>query len=106
MQGGDTAGGVRTNLCDVLLWTPSHRPAGVGQTAWTYLQQLCIDTECSLEDLLNVLDDRDEWRERERVRETRDDDDDDIFIRYLRFVTLSQQSWIVLSITMCHQQFN
>ena len=27
----DTAGGVRTNLYDILLWISSHGPAGVGR---------------------------------------------------------------------------
>ena len=29
-----------------------------------YLQQLCTDTGCSLEDLPDVMDDRDKWQER------------------------------------------
>ena len=43
-------------ISDVLQWTPSHGPAR------TYLQQLCKDTICNLENLPNVMDDRDEWR--------------------------------------------
>ena len=31
--------------------------------------QVCVDTGCSLKDLLNTIDDRDEQRERERERE-------------------------------------
>ena len=67
-------------ISDVLQWTPS---------------QFCADTECSVEDLLVPMDDRDErgyiyiyiYIERERERETwkpvqvarldNDDDDDD-----------------------------
>ena len=49
---------------DVLLWTPSHGRASVGRPARTYLQPACTDTWCSREDLLLVMDDRDEWRER------------------------------------------
>ena len=49
----------------VLLWTPSHGRVGVGGPAGTYLHQLCTDTGCSLQDLLEAKDDRDEWRERE-----------------------------------------
>ena len=41
----------------------------VGRPARTYLQQLCTDTGCSLEDLLETMDDRD--GERERVRKIR-----------------------------------
>ena len=47
-------------ISNVLLWIPSHRQAKVGQPARTYLQQLCVDTGCSLEDQLRVIDDRDE----------------------------------------------
>ena len=54
-------------ISDVLLRTSSHERANVGQPTQTYLQQLCKDTRCSLEDLLEAMDDRDE--KRERVRE-------------------------------------
>ena len=47
---------------EVLLWTPSHWRASVGRPARTYLQQLCMDIGCSLEDLPNAMDDRDEWQ--------------------------------------------
>ena len=46
---------------NVLQWTPSHGRAGVGHPTWTYLQQLCKDTGCCLENLLNAMDDRNEW---------------------------------------------
>ena len=47
-----------------------------------YLQQLFTDTGCSLEDLPEALDDRDEWWERvwwicARIHDDDDDDDDD-----------------------------
>ena len=48
---------------NVLLWTPSHRHASVGWPTRTYLQQLCTDTGCSLEDLPKVIDDRNGERE-------------------------------------------
>ena len=53
-------------LSDILLWTFSHGWAMAGRRARTYIQQLCADTGCSLEDLPGVMDNRDEWRERER----------------------------------------
>ena len=54
---------------DVLLRTTSHGRAKVRRPARTYVQQLCADTECSLEDLLGAMDDRDGlW---ERVRDIR-----------------------------------
>ena len=53
-------------ISDVLLWTPLQERANVAQPGRTYLQQLCSDMGCSLEDLLDVRDDRDEWRGRVR----------------------------------------
>ena len=55
----DTVGEVRTNSCDILLWTPLHGQAKVGKPARTYINQLCVDTGCSLEDLPGEMDDRD-----------------------------------------------
>ena len=50
------------HISDILQWTPSHGRAGVGRPSRTYLQQLCTDTEWSLEELLETMDDRDgEW---------------------------------------------
>ena len=46
---------------DVLLWTPSHGRANSGRSARTYIQQLCADTGCSLEDLSGAMDDGDGW---------------------------------------------
>ena len=61
----DTAGEARMDkfISDILLWTPSHRHASVGQPTKTYLQQQSMDTGCSLEDLLEATDDREEWQE-------------------------------------------
>ena len=49
---------------DVLWWTPSHGRAKAGRPAKTYIQQLCADTGCSLEDLPEVMDNRKVWWER------------------------------------------
>ena len=54
-------------ISDVLLWTPAYGQAKAGRPARTYIQQLCEDTECSPEDLPEVMNDREEWRERVRV---------------------------------------
>ena len=51
---------------DILLWTPSHGRAKAGRPARTYIQQLCADTGCSLEDLLEAMDNREGWWERVR----------------------------------------
>ena len=55
----NTVGEVKTKSYDVLLWTPSHRHASVDQPIRTYLQQFCVNTGYSLEDLLGAMDDRD-----------------------------------------------
>ena len=51
---------------DVLLWTPTHGRARAGRPTRTYIQQLCEDTGCCLEDLPREMNDREEWRERVR----------------------------------------
>ena len=56
-------------ISDVLLWTPSHGRAKTGWPARTYLQQLCVDTGYSPEDLPEAIE---VWRE--KVRDIRADD--------------------------------
>ena len=53
-------------ISDVLLWTPTYSRAKAGRPARTYIQQLCEDTGCSPEDLLEAMNDREKWRERVR----------------------------------------
>ena len=55
-------------ISDVLLWTPTYGRAKAGRPARTYIQQLCADTGCNPEDLLEAMNDRVKWRE--RVRDT------------------------------------
>ena len=55
-------------ISDVILWTPSHGWAKAGRPTRTYIQQLCVDTGCSPEHLLEAMDNRE--RLRERVRDT------------------------------------
>ena len=50
-------------ISDVLLWNPSRGQARAGRPARTYIQQLCEDTGCSPEDLPEVMNNREEWRE-------------------------------------------
>ena len=61
-------------ISNILLWTSTHGRASLGRPTRTYLQQLCKDTGCNLEDPLEAMDDRNEWwkreRERKRGRET------------------------------------
>ena len=58
-------------ISDVLLWTHSHGRAKVERPAWTYIQQLCANTGCNPEDLLESMDNREGWRE--NVRDIRAD---------------------------------
>ena len=53
-------------ISDILLWTLSHGWAKAGWPARTYIQQLCANTECRLEDLPGAMDNRDGWWERVR----------------------------------------
>ena len=59
-------------ISDVLLWTPTYGRAKAGQPARTYIQQLCEDTGCSPEELPEVMNGREKWRE--RVRDIRASD--------------------------------
>ena len=52
----------------VFQWTPSNGWVSVGRPSWTYLQQLCTDKRCNLDDQQWAMDDRDEWWE--KVEET------------------------------------
>ena len=53
-------------VIDVLLWTPTYGCAKAGRPARTYIQQLCEATGCNPEDLPEVMNDREKWRERLR----------------------------------------
>ena len=68
-------------ISDVLLWTPSHGRAKTERPVRTKTQQLRADMGCSLEDLPEVIDDRD-GGERGFLRSVlmvrHEDDDDDL----------------------------
>ena len=53
-------------ISDVLLWAPTYGRVKAGRTARTYIQQLCVDTGCSPEDLPEAINDGEKWRERVR----------------------------------------
>ena len=53
-------------ISDVLLWTPTYGRAKAGWPTRTYIPQRCEDTGCRPEDLPEVLNDREKWRERIR----------------------------------------
>ena len=58
-------------ISDALLGTPTYGRAKAGRPARTYIQQLGEDTGCSPEDLPEAMNDREKWRERERVKDIR-----------------------------------
>ena len=51
-------------ISDVLLWIPTYGRAKAGRPAQRYIQQLCEDMGCSPEDLLEVMNGWEKWRER------------------------------------------
>ena len=53
-------------ISDVLLQTPTYGRAKAGRPARTYIQQLCEDMRCSMEDLPEAMNNREKWRERVR----------------------------------------
>ena len=53
-------------ISDVLLWGPTYGRAKAGRPARTYIQQLCENTGCCPEDLLEAMNDREKWREKVR----------------------------------------
>ena len=53
-------------ISDVLLWTPTYGREKAGRPARTYIQQLCEDTGCCPEDLPEMMNDWEKWRERVR----------------------------------------
>ena len=59
-------------ISDVLLWTPTYGRAKAGRPPRTYIQQLCDDTGCNLEDLPEAMNDWEKWQE--RVRDIRGSD--------------------------------
>ena len=66
---------------DVLLWTAIYGRAKAGRPAWTYIQQLCEDTGCSLKRWsIGKSGERGSGISVLVARHDDDDDDDDIFI--------------------------
>ena len=50
-----STGKVRTLISNIFLWTPKHEHASVDWSIKSYIHQLCVHTECCLEDLLGVI---------------------------------------------------
>ena len=62
-----TAGDVRVNASVIFSYgSPTHRHTSVGLTSKD-LYQLCVNTGCSLQDLLRPMEDSDKWQVRVRT---------------------------------------
>ena len=70
-------------ISDVLLWTPTYGRAKAEQPARTYIQQLCEDTGCSLEDLPEAMNDREKCESGSGIsmQAARHDDDDSLLVK-------------------------
>ena len=77
-------------ISDVLLMAPSHGRGKAGRPARTYIQQLCADTGCSLEDRPEAMDDREGSGRGSGISELMAwyDDDDILSDLFPRFVLL------------------
>ena len=51
-------------VSDVLLWTPKHGQRSRGRPAKTFVDQMVEETECEVEEMINFMDNRDEWKKR------------------------------------------
>ena len=85
---------------DILLRTPSPGRARVGRSARIYIQQLCADVGCSLEDLLLAMGDRDRY-ERGSGRSMRAAQRDDIYIYIYIYIYIC----IVASLNFLNSRF-
>ena len=80
----------RELISDVLLWNPSHGQTKVWRPARTYIQQLCADTGCKLEDFsewwtIETGGERGSGKSMLAVQHDDDDDDDDRKELYMLF---------------------
>ena len=87
---------------DILLWTPSHERAKTRRPTRTYIQQLCADTGCSLEDLMGAMDDRDGWRV--RVRQICADGATYIYIYICHYIQTSTHTYTLYHIRNIYLQ--
>ena len=53
------------SLSDPLQWILTHYDTSVGQPTKIYIHQLCMDTECHLENLSRAMIDWGGWQERQ-----------------------------------------
>ena len=48
---------------DLILWEPKHGKRNVGRPQLNYVKVLKEDVGCELDDMPNLMSDRDRWRE-------------------------------------------
>ena len=51
-------------IVHVLLWTTKHGQSYRGRPAKTFVDQMVEDTECEEEELINLMNNMDEWNTR------------------------------------------
>ena len=51
-------------VSDVLLRTPKYGQRSRGRPAKTFVYQMVEDTECEVEELINLMENKDEWKKR------------------------------------------
>ena len=73
------------------------------RTTSSNIQQLCEDTGCSAEDLLEAMNDREKWRERvkDSVKATRHDDDDIIYIYIYIYIYICVCVCVCVCVCFC-----
>ena len=67
-------------ISNMLLWIYSHGRAKAGRPARIYIQQLCADTDCNLEDLQEVMRGGERGLGISVLMAWRNDDDDDYYM--------------------------
>jgi len=55
-------------ISNLLLWVSRRGKSRVGRPASSYIDQLCRDASCLPENLPTLMQERDEWRDRQNVR--------------------------------------
>ena len=88
-------------ISDLLQWRPSHGRASVGRPARTKIQQLCTDIGCSLEDLSEAMDDRDERREWLREIRARSMTWHDIYIYIYIYIYIHTYMCVCVCVCVC-----
>ena len=82
-------------MCDIFLWTPSHGRAKAGRPARSYIQQLCADTGCCIEERWTTEKDGGKGSGKFALAALNDDDDDDDDDEYSFYVKYKYDKYYV-----------